>query len=259
MNKSIPWKGEELIRYFTFIVFNIPFIKKHGKKQGSSRGALKHGFYQSLLSYLGNLQNRTITKVRSKVSKLFHYEDTNKQRHGMTRKLIETRKAEGLLVFTDLTIHPFLTSENEDEVCRPNKIQEDTIREQLSKFLNIKPEEDDQSSIDYDEYFSKDSWRQALVSNHRNVVAFDDEMSALQEAVGKLSEEEFTEEIAVQYSRMVRRAQMINKRNSNTILYANVEYALQVMEFAEGTSEIDPNKGLLNYADKLSTMYHYKH
>jgi len=45
MNKSIPWRGEELIRYFTFIVFNIPFIKKHGKKHGSSRGALKHGFY----------------------------------------------------------------------------------------------------------------------------------------------------------------------------------------------------------------------
>ena len=148
--------------------------------------------------------------MRSKVSKLFHYEDTSKQRHGMTHKLIETRKAEGLLVFTDLTAHAFVTSENEDEVCRPNKIQEDTIRDQLSKFLNIRPEEDDQSSIDYEEYFSKDSWKQALVSNHWNVVGFDDEMRALHEAVSKLSEEEYTEEIAVQYSRMVRRAQMIN-------------------------------------------------
>jgi len=43
------------------------------------------------------------------------------------------------------------------------------------------------------------------------------------------------------------------------VLYANMEYALKVMEFAEGTSEIDPNKGLLNYTDKLSSMYNLKH
>lgn len=259
MNKSIPWRGEELIRYFTFIVFNIPFIKKHGKKHGSSRGALKHGFYQALLSYLGNIQNRTITKVRSKVSKLFHYEDTSKQRHGMTHKLIETRKAEGLLVFTDLIALPFLTSDNEEEVCRPNKIQEDKIRFQLSDFLNIRPEEDDSASVDFEEYFSKDNWQQALVNNHRKVMELDDEIKRIQEAVSKLTAREYTEEIAVQYSRLVRQVERINKKNSNTVLYANMEYALKVMEFAEGTSEIDPNKGLLNYTDKLSSMYNLKH
>ena len=258
MNKSVPWKGEELVRYFTFIVFNIPFIEKYGKKQGSSRGALKHGFYQSLLSYLGNIENRTITKVRSKVSKLFHYEEIRKQRQGMNRKLIETRKAEGLLVFTDLTEHPFLTSENKDEVCRPNKIQEDTIREQLSKFLNIKSVPDEQSSIDDEEFWSKDNWKKDLVNNHPKLLAFDDMMGSIQEAVAKLSPEDYTQEVAEFYTRYVRRAKMINKKNNNTILYANVEYGIKAEKFANGESDIDPNQGFLEYIDNLGKNFHFK-
>lgn len=171
------WEGEELLKFYTFIVYNLGFIiernqyytehpeqvtlhpegaqpkkgqysksdKKSGKgstkKNYRKRKALSNKFYRDMLAYItntiGNPNQRKISHLRCKMSKFF----LNKG--NQDTKTINLRWRNGIINFEDLyTVYRtdpnlLLVSSSTDTPKTPHKKQEITIQDQLSKTFEL--------------------------------------------------------------------------------------------------------------------------
>jgi hypothetical protein len=170
------WQGEELLKFYTFIVYNLGFIisrnhkqpvqyipgqeqlpsqagksknppnskakgKRSIKRNPNKRKPLSNIFYKDLLQYitdtLGNTNNREISHLRCKMSKFFAKRDEN----GV--KNIKLRWKNGMIIFEDLysiyLVDPsrLLISNISDQVKTPHPKDEVIIEAQLLEIFGL--------------------------------------------------------------------------------------------------------------------------
>jgi len=165
--KSKKWEGPELLRFYTFIIYNLDFIQEtvgddiQGRRR---RNPLKEEFYNKFLDYLDS-EARDKGHLRSKVSKIFdHNGNTRSKRKDMTNEELKAKFRTGNILLDDIKHNKahFTTSSNKTDVCKPSSKIEETIQNQIESIFKLSFKKHEPKSYPVEEYLKRKNWDEAV-------------------------------------------------------------------------------------------------